>query len=391
MTRPARLVTVLLVAGLVMASCARDDRFEVTVRVTEDVSASTTAAPPSSTTTTAAPTTTTTAPTTTTTEPPRPTVVLGFAGDTSFTNGLDARDPFGDLDGLLAEPDLMFVNLETAVADVGVGTPFPKSFVFRSPPESLGLLVDAGVDVVLLGNNHVLDYGPSAVDQTLTEIDEAGLARVGAGRTAEEAVVPLVVEVEGWRIGVVSASRVPCDWSASGENTRPEVNWACPTLVGPVEASISELTATTDLVIVTTHGGPEGELCAGSMMLELSARWAELGADVIVNGHPHVLQGIRSVGDALLVESTGNFAFPSARGLTANSAMFRFELAETERGGDPEVSLQVVPVLVPGGVASLPGPDRAAQILEQIEGHSTGWVLDDEGRAIPSPDHTGRC
>ena len=165
----------------------------------------------------------------------------------------------------------------------------------------------------------------------------------------------------------------------------PKHNWACPALVEPVEASIVALADSVDVVVVATHGGPEGELCAGSMMLELSARWAELGADLIVNGHPHVLQGVRSVGDALLVESTGNFAFPSARGLSANSAVFVVELSEDG------LDLRVVPVRVPGGVASIPDDDVAAEILDQIESHSTGWILDDDGMAVAAPDHEGRC
>ena len=90
-------------------------------------------------------------------------------------------------------------------------------------------------------------------------------------------------------------------------------------------------------------------------------------------------------GDALLVESTGNFAFPSARGLSANSAVFVVELSEDG------LDLRVVPVRVPGGVASIPDDDVAAEILDQIESHSTGWILDDNGMAVAAPDHEGRC
>ncbi len=388
------MVGLVAVSAIVLAACGRNDGI-VTVNVTTTLVPSSSLAAeavsvdtnPPDVTSSSEPASTGT-PTTRIVEitaPTREAVRLGFVGDTSFTNGLDQRDPFAGLDGLLAEPDLMFVNLETAVADEGVGRAFPKAFVFRSPPASLRLLVDAGVDVALLGNNHVLDYGPAAVDQTLRELDAAGLLRVGAGRDAEEAAQPLVVDVGGWSIGVVSASRVPCDWSASGENSRPEVNWACPTLVGPVEASIVDLAGTVDLVVVATHGGPEGELCAGSMMLDLAARWAELGADLIVNGHPHVLQGVRTVGDALLIESTGNFAFPSARGLSANSAVFEVELSEAG------LRLRVIPVRVPGGEVSVASSEVAADILDQVEQHSTGWVFDDDGVAVADPDHEGRC
>ena len=263
------------------------------------------------------------------TQPDRRPITLGFAGDTSFTNGLDARDPFAEVTDLLSAPDLMVVNLETAVADPDVGQVFvAKDFLFKSPPSSLDLVVDAGIDAVVLANNHTLDFGPDALAQTLREVDAAGLYRVGAGLTTEDAYQPLLVDVGDWTVGLVGLSRVPCDWSASGENTRPWVAWACPTLLDRADEMVSAAVDAADLVVVMVHGGAEGVLCPSAHMVELEQRWAELGADVVVDGHPHVLQGITSWGDTMVVHSTGNFAFPSARGITANSAVFLFDVSE---------------------------------------------------------------
>ena len=326
-----------------------------------------------------------TASTVTTVRPPRQPITLGFAGDTSFTNGLESRDPFADVTDVLSSPDLMVVNLETAVADPGVGRVFvDKDFLFRSPPSSLGLLVDAGVDVVVLANNHTLDFGPEALAQTLDEIDAAGLHRVGAGLTVEEAYRPLLIGVGDWTVGLVGLSRVPCDWSASGENTRPWVAWACPTLIDRADAMVVAAVDAADIVVVMTHGGTEGVLCPSDFMVELSRRWAGLGADAVINGHPHVVQGVTSLDDTVIVHSTGNFAFPSARGLTANSAVFLIEISEEG------LELRVEPVRADGGVIRRPTTDQRQAILDQINGVSSGWRLDGAGRAILS-DSTGRC
>ncbi len=353
-----------------------------------------TVVPPSTdpvTSTTAAVTTTTNNNNTTTetstsvADPAREPITLGFAGDTSFTNGLADRDPLGQIADLLRRPDLMVVNLETAVADPEVGRPFvDKRFLFKSPPDSLQLLVDAGVDVVALGNNHTLDYGPDALAQTLAELDAVGLSRVGAGLTVAEAYQPLLVDVGGWTVGLVSLSRVPCDWSAADPNQRPWVAWACPDLMDRAEVMVADAVDRADVTVVMVHGGTEGVLCPSDFMVELEQRWAELGADFVINGHPHVLQGITAWGETLAVHSTGNFAFPSASGLTANSAVFMLEVSEDG------VELMVEPVRVPGGVASRPTDRQRQAIFDQINSVSSGWQLDPSGRAVPS-DVDGDC
>ncbi len=331
----------------------------------------------------------------TTARPVRQSIVLGFAGDTSFTAGLDQRDPFADVAHLLGAPDLMVINLETAIADPGVGhPPVQKQFLFRSPPASLDLLVAAGVDVVALANNHTLDFGSEAVAQTLTEIDARELKRVGAGVDEAAAYQPLILDVGEWRIGIVSMSRVPCDWSASGNNVRPEVAWACPAFQGLADDLVRRTVSESDVTVVMIHGGEEGVLCPSDFMLDLERHWVELGADIIVDGHPHVLQGVGSLGDgALVVHSTGNFAFPSARGVTANTAIFEFTVSESvsesvsKSNGELanesiRLDLRVVPLRAVGGVLSIPTEEQRDAILQQVSGVSDGWRLGPDGRAV---------
>ncbi len=321
----------------------------------------------------------------------RESIVLGFAGDTSFTNGLSERDPFGETAALLQEPDLMVVNLETAVADPSIGRPpVSKPFLFRSPPASLDLVTAAGIDVVALANNHTLDFGPDALRQTLVELDARGIPHVGAGVDQTQAYAPLVVDVGPWSIGLVSLSRVPCDWSASGENVRPEVAWACDPFLTLADAAVAEAQARSDLTVVMVHGGEEGVLCPSSFMTELNVHWASLGVDIVVNGHPHVVQGITSVGDTLVVNSTGNFAFPPARSVSANSGIFRFTVSDTARG-EPKLEWSLVPLRADGGVISVPSPLQAQSIIDQVNGVSAGWRLDDQGVAHADPEHSGTC
>lgn len=280
----------------------------------------------------------------------------------------------------------MVVNLETAVADAGVGRPpVEKRFLFRSPPASLDLLVDAGVDVVALANNHTLDFGVEALAQTLDEIDARALQRVGAGLDEDSAYLPLIIGVGEWTVGLVSLSRVPCDWSASGNNTRPQVAWACPPLFDLAAAAAEQAMAQADVTVVMIHGGEEGVLCPSPFMVELEQTFAEMGVDAVINGHPHVLQGLTRHGDTWAAHSLGNFAFPPARGITGNSAIV--QLTVSEEG----VEMSVVPVRSDGGVLSPPSAVQRDDILGQMQRVSDGVTINADGSVVVDETVVGDC
>ncbi len=313
-------------------------------------------------------------------------VSLGFAGDTSFHNGLHLFDPLGEAASVLRLPDLMVLNLETAIAPPSIGTPpVAKQFLFRSDPLMVEHLVDAGVDAVSMANNHALDFGPSALENGLNLLEEAGIETVGGGVDADAAYKPLIRSVGDWTVGIAAFSRVPCDWSWTGENVRPQVAWACPAFMAEADAVVSALVDDVDLAVVMVHGGTEGELCPDKAMRDLNAHWADLGAGLVVNSHPHVVQGVTSIGETVVVNSTGNFAFPPSFGLTANSAVFFATLSEQG------LLVSVEPVVSEGGVVRRGTPARRASILQQIDQYSSGWRVLADGRLIQDPGWVGLC
>ncbi len=328
----------------------------------------------------------------TTTEPPPPEpIVIAFAGDTSFTNGNDRRDPFAGVEGVLSAPDLMVVNLETAVAAEGVGEPFPKDFVFKSPPESLQLLLDAGVDAVSLANNHTRDYGFDGLSATVDHVGASGLVSFGAAETHEAAYEPAFVDVDGITVGLVGFSRVPCDWSASAPESRPGVAWACPAFADQVDAAVAKMIEGSDISAVMVHGGTEGVRCPSDFMVELMHGWADAGVDLVIGGHPHVVQGVETRGDSWIVWSTGNFAFPSAKGQTADTAIFAFTIERDRTGaivGRPQ--LGAFPVRVSSGAVSVAGADDARRILDTMTRYSNGIGFDEGGFAVET-DRPSDC
>lgn len=162
--------------------------------------------------------------------------------------GASARAVVGELALAFGLADLSMLNLETAVGELPDEAAYPgKRYLLQSPPEVLAALDALGVDLVGLANNHVRDWLDEGVDSTLDWVDQAGVARTGAGLDAEEAVEPAWMEVGGARVAVLAfstlggesvndelptdASRAPDDLSSSASPWKwEERSWGWPEL-----------------------------------------------------------------------------------------------------------------------------------------------------------------
>src|SRR6202030_4342464 len=113
---------------------------------------------------------------------------------------------FGRTATVLKSADFTAVNLETAVTSGG--TPQPKTYHFRTVPAAFTALRDAGVDLVTMANNHVLDYGQAGLADTLAAAQAARFPYVGIGTDAAAAWAPYVTTVKGTRIAVIGVSQV---------------------------------------------------------------------------------------------------------------------------------------------------------------------------------------
>ncbi len=322
--------------------------------------------------------------TTTTTQPPKTPIVLGFAGDTSFTHGLDGRDPLGNATEMLSAPDLTAVNLETTVGEPGVGAPLGKTYIFRSPPRTVELLREAGVDVVSLANNHTLDHRREGLLRTMELLEEGDIGYFGAGADSASAYGTLTRRVGDWDVGFVGFTHIECGWVADDPTRWPESAWACPGFEARTVDAVTAADDAADFVVVMVHWGIERDHCPQSYQRDLARQWVDAGADLIVGSHPHVLQGLEHIDGAWVIHSTGNFAFPSARSASARSAFFTATISEQS------VDITVRPVEIVDGRPRPMGADSAESLLSDLSEWSFGWEFDAAG--IPSRrTESGTC
>ena len=256
---------------------------------------------------------TTPSPTTTTTLPPKGALLIQGSGDVNLdpgyipalaANGFDYA--WAALGGLFRDDDLTVVNLECAPSDLGSAE--PKEFVFRCPTGSLPSLVDAGVEVANLGNNHSGDYGKEALVDGRAQLIAAGVVPVGAGADAGEAGEPAIFEINGWTVAVLGFGGVMPHqgWVATVESPGMSDGDDIASMVAAVEAAAD----LADIVVVSIHWGVELDTDPRPEDVERAEAMIAAGADVIFGHHAHRLQPLEMVDGAAVFWGLGNFVWP---------------------------------------------------------------------------------
>lgn len=226
--------------------------------------------------------------------PPPPTVTLAAVGDVLLSRKIEStisaegwKAPFKNAGAILAGADLSFCNLETPAAQSG--EPFygkDPDVTFRAPPEALFGLKSGGFAVVSLANNHINDYGPEALAETMEALDLLGIKRCGAGMNAEEARRPALVEAGGLRFAFLAYAESM--WSVVEAGEGPGV------AILDKDRIVSDVRAAKAagyLVVVSLHWGEEHQGKPRSSDRSLARAVVDAGADLIIGHHSHVLQG----------------------------------------------------------------------------------------------------
>ena len=297
-------------------------------------------------------TTTTAAPTTTTTSrrgSGQP-VTFAFAGDIHFEGVLrdklnaDPATVLAPIAGVLQSADLAVGNLETAITEGG--DPAPKEFNFRAPASALTALASGGIDVASMANNHGMDFGVAGLQDSLAARTSSGFPLIGIGNNATEAYAPFRTTIKGQRIAVIGATQVLDDnlitaWTA----TDAQAGLASAKVVPRLVAAVAEARATSDTVVVFLHWGIETQTCPSANQQQLARALVDAGADIVVGGHAHRLQGGGRLDAAFVGYGLGNFAFYTRGGPGAQTGV----IFVTATGRDID-TYQFVPAVISNGV-----------------------------------------
>jgi len=316
---------------------------------------------------------------------PDPHIHLSFVGDVIMSGNVEKMliekgydYPYTEVTKWFTEDDITIANLETPVTTRGT-PPENKEFIYKSPPAALPALKKAGIDVVNLANNHSMDQGVEGLLDTFTHLDENEIAYVGAGKDMERAYAPVIIEKNGIRVAFLGFSRVipEVSWYA-GKNKPGVAATYDPALA--VKA-IQEARSQADLVIVIPHWGEERKDDPLANQMELARAYIDAGADLVVGGHPHVLQGFETYKDKWIAYSLGNFVFTrSTEPRTWESMILQ---ASCTKSGD--CALKAIPVHAELARAVPMNETDGSILLKRLESISINARIHSDGSVSAKP------
>jgi poly-gamma-glutamate capsule biosynthesis protein CapA/YwtB (metallophosphatase superfamily) len=305
---------------------------------------------------------------------------LTAVGDIMLGRRVGARhrgDPGAPLKPLakrLAGAEITVGNFESTLSVAGSPTQGGDSFA--ASPRVRPALRGAGFDLLSLANNHVGDYGERALRQTLDRFDSGGIKTVGAGRDLAAARRQVIIERDGVRVGFLAVDSIGETPAAS--RTRAGTNRLnMPPRTGPLNRSqlrritsdIRALDSRVDTVVVLTHWGTQYTHRVESSQRIAARAFADAGADLVIGGHPHWVQGYEMAGSAVVVHSLGNFVFDMDFQTKTREGIF----LEIVLWGGKVKAVEPVPYVIDGAFTPRPSKgDRARSILADLWRSSRG-------------------
>ncbi len=246
--------------------------------------------------------------------------------------------------------DLAVGNLETTFS----GGPNYSGYPAFNTPDALGdALKDMGFDLLSTTNNHSLDRGFSGLERTLNTLDSIGLPHVGTYRNQEERDSShgiVVADCGGISIAFLAYSYgtngipVPTgkEWCINLFNTDYATTMCTPdtALLEADMAAARELGC--DLIAVVMHWGVEYQLTPNAYQETMAATMIDLGADLVLGGHPHVLEPYEFVtteagNTGFVCYSLGNFISSQTYEYTNVTVLLNLELKKDLTTGETTV------------------------------------------------------
>ncbi|MFC1963384.1 CapA family protein [Chloroflexota bacterium] len=289
------------------------------------------------------------------------TLCLG-RGVGSVIKNRGASYPFLQVASILGQGDIVFGNLEAVLSNNGINKKVLNSLHLRATPEAVEGLKYAGFNILSLANNHALEHGQEALDETANILLENDIKHVGVDTNTTKAREPLVMHVKGIAIAFLSYCLVP-DKTAYISIKDPE----------EIYPDVRKARADADIVVVSLHWGNEYIQWPSPAQIKLAHQVIDSGANVILGHHPHVLQGIERYHNGVIAYSLGNFIFDMWQEKTRRSVILKLRLSKTGVS-----DMELIPVHINGTYQlEILQNESAACLLSEVEDCSSKIVLED--------------
>lgn len=209
--------------------------------------------------------------------------MLGRSVRVATQNSGDPMYSFKYIHGLLSSSDITLVNLENPILDPCPATTI--GMMFCAPTDRVMSLVESGIDVVNLANNHTTNYGKQGYISTKEALHKNGILSSDATDLA-------IIERNGLRFGFLGFDIIS-SWPDERE----------------LLARVRDADQRVDVLIISVHRGAEYVDEPSAREQVLLRAIVDAGADLVIGHHPHVVQPVEEYRGALIAYSLGNFVF----------------------------------------------------------------------------------
>lgn len=235
--------------------------------------------------------------------------------------------------GLFGESDIKICNFEAPVYSE-YAEPIKKSgpTIYQSP-DSPFFLKQMGFNVILLANNHIMDYGKEGCVSTIRAFD--GIITVGAGH-AKDAFSVRYIDIKGKKVGVCAFVQNEFGVVAHSDEDSYGAAWICSPDVPRI---INNAKEKCDFLLVFPHAGVEHTAAPLPEWRKLYKQLIDFGADAVIASHPHCPQGWEYYQGKPIYYSLGDFYFDE---LTYDDLWYKSIVVELSIGDSIETKEHLI-------------------------------------------------
>ncbi len=278
----------------------------------------------------------------------------------------NSRWLFADLKDEFKEADLIFANLEAPAVPSRPMSDFPR-YNFRK--DMVEFFKEQGFDIFSTANNHCLDQGQKGLVATLDFLDRLGIYHTGTARSEEERDYGFpVLEASGIKIAFLAYT-----FSTNGRKIPEDKPWMVNRIYFNLIDKEPDLSLIekhikiarqrgADVVVVSLHWSLENEFYPPPRIVERGHKIIEMGADIILGHHPHLLQPMEryvpkkpdraGVPEAFIIYSLGNLIPDQPSWQYRTTVVLKLKLKKDSQGKVWIDSVRVIPVyFYPGSLA----------------------------------------
>ncbi len=263
---------------------------------------------------------------------------------------------FKEVGATLSKSDLVLGNLECPISRISNKHGIRKK-EFLADPMSVEVLTEGGFDGLSLANNHMLQHGNVAFNNTTQLLARNGIAPIGIIDQEDDKQHLIKYSFEDTTLGVVSYS------FAEDHFEKENKSYAFAPSQEILLRQIGEYKKKCDYLILMLHWGQEFVRFPSQFQIELAHSMVEAGVDIILGSHPHVVQGVETYKKSIIAYSLGNFVFSMNWTTSRYSTILQIFIME-----DGTMEFELIPIWIDDNFRpTIPNKHLKNRILEYFQ------------------------